>query len=250
MEGHKAHPRSSVDDRRTQVRAAKCLHVRYTQEGSPTVNRGTLVDLNNTGAGILTEQPLDVGTRVVLEINSPSGSRARCAAEVLHSRQGEGQSFRAGVLFIDLDEQDTEAISQILQVDIPVKNNPFVPRKIVPKESLSNLPSGLERRRAPRVGIDRSISFKIFGTKGLPEREGVAQLFDLSLNGVGLRTSMAIRQGVSLQLEVVYSGGLRCAIEAECIYCRKDDDENFINGLRFISVERSDLAFFAQLLAG
>lgn len=250
MEGPRASPRSGVQERRAEERTAHSLHIRYSTAGSNDISRGMLVDLNISGAGIQTEQPLPVGTRLILELTSPDGSTARCAAEILHSRRSENCFYCAGVKFIDLDEKDLAAIQDILQVDVPPGDQQFAPVMLPPREPLGNLSSGLERRRAARVGVNRSISYKIYGAYGRVQEEGVAQLFDLSLTGVGLRTSGPICQGISLQLEVVYSGGLRCAIEAECIYCRKDSEAVFTNGLRFTAIEKSDLAFFSKLLAG
>ena len=250
MEGPEAVPRSSVQDRRANERSPHSLHIRYTQDDSKQINRGKLVDLNQNGAGIHTDLPLLVGSRLILEVTSPSGGTARCAGEVLHSRRARDRTYRAGVRFIDIDEKDQNAIGQILQIDVPLGREIFPENPPPEPDPLKDLPSGLERRRAARVAVNRSISYKIFGARGRVQVEGVAQLFDLSLNGVGLRTSSPIVQGISLQLEVVYSGGLRCAIEAECIYCRMEGMEKYTNGLRFTAIERSDLSFFSKLLAG
>lgn len=250
MDGPRANPRSTARNHRGEPRSSHSLNIRYAQEGSPAISRGTLVDLTMRGAGVRTDRPLTVGRRLILEIVSPSGSTARCAAEIMHSRRASDGGYHSGARFVDLDEHDREALQYILRLDVPlIVEGPTEVEEPPPPPPLEDR-AGPERRRAARFPVHRAISYKIFEPGGGVSEEGVAQIFDLSLTGVGLRTCGPVRQGISLQLEVVYSGGLRCMIEAECIYCRKDGGDSFTNGLRFTAVERSDLSFFSQLLAG
>ena len=248
-EGPRTSPKGSVGERRLKRREPVTLNIRYNEAGSTDISQGMLCDHNMGGAAIRTPQPLPVGKRLILEIASPAGTAARCAAEIRYTSRSADDGYKSGARFIDLDGKDLEALQAILQLKPPPKAGPFPREKPPPAGSLSKISSGLERRKAGRFSIERSVSFKIFDASGRSAEEGVAEIFDLSLTGIGVRTSVPILQGVSLQLEVVYAGGLRCAIEAECIYCRKESNGTFANGLRFTALERADLSFFSKMLA-
>ena len=245
-EGPRAAPEGSVQNHRAEPRAPVALQIRYSDPGDLEISQGRLADLNTGGACVVTKHPLPVGSRLIIEIPTPEGATTRCAAEIAYSRRGSDGLYRNGAKFLDLDVPDREALQAIVRIDEPTPD----PMLGVEETPLPFRPPGPERRRASRFDMTRPVSYKIYGPNGRVEEEGLAEIFNLSLTGVGLLTSGPIRQGISFQLEVVYAGGLKCAIEAECVYCRKNGEHNFVNGLRFTAAERSDLKFFSRILGG
>jgi hypothetical protein len=75
-----------------------------------TIN-GTLIDLNQTGLGVRTLCPLAVGSIVLVsgELHSPESCvRIDARARVAHCRCQADESFRVGLNFLDIKQQDLE----------------------------------------------------------------------------------------------------------------------------------------------
>jgi hypothetical protein len=75
-----------------------------------TIN-GTLIDLNQTGLGVKTLCPLAVGSIVLVggELHSPESCvRIDARARVAHCRCQADESFRVGLNFLDIKQQDLE----------------------------------------------------------------------------------------------------------------------------------------------
>jgi hypothetical protein len=75
-----------------------------------TIN-GTLIDLNQTGLGVKTLCPLAVGSIVLVggELHSlESCVRIDARARVAHCRCQVDESFRVGLNFLDIKQQDLE----------------------------------------------------------------------------------------------------------------------------------------------
>jgi hypothetical protein len=75
-----------------------------------TIN-GTLIDLNQTGLGVKTLCPLAVGSIVLVggELHSPESCvRIDARARVAHCRCQPDESFRVGLNFLDIKQQDLE----------------------------------------------------------------------------------------------------------------------------------------------
>jgi hypothetical protein len=72
---------------------------------------GTLIDLNQTGLGVRTLYPLAVGSIVLVgaELHSPESCvRIEARARVAHCRCQADESFRIGLNFLDVKQQDLE----------------------------------------------------------------------------------------------------------------------------------------------
>jgi hypothetical protein len=75
-----------------------------------TIN-GTLIDLNQTGLGVRTLCPLAVGSIVLVHCelhSSESCVRINARARVAHCRCQVDESFRVGLNFLDVKQQDLE----------------------------------------------------------------------------------------------------------------------------------------------
>lgn len=249
MDGRKPPRESEVQERRADPRKTLSLHIHYHQDGSVDVRDGTLVDLTLHGAGLQTARPIPVGKGIVLELVAPHGETARVAAEVEYSRRLRENQYRIGLRFVEMSVEERDAIEDILRVEMPERGALFPSAPTATAEAPARGPRGLERRRAGRLATSRAITYKIFGASGRSEEEGLAKVVDLSLTGISMRTSNPIQQGISLQIEVVHTSGIRSTIEAECIYCRKEGEGMFINGLRFVATEKSDLLHFSRILS-
>src|ERR1051325_3877828 len=105
----KAMKSSNPAERRRYERAEGIAQVEYELTNSssgPSRVRRNMANISLGGMFITTEEPIRVGTRMVVRFELPNHHRVIAVSRVCYARKGLG----LGVEFLNLDEEDREEI--------------------------------------------------------------------------------------------------------------------------------------------
>ncbi|MBI5094287.1 MAG: PilZ domain-containing protein [Candidatus Hydrogenedentes bacterium] len=102
-------------EKRRGVRRAKSVSA-WLRFRSEKAHWGTVtLDVGTGGARFTAERPVEVGEHVLLTVQlEPSKDRIECKGHVTWSKQQEDGTYRFGVRFVDLNEDESAALERFV----------------------------------------------------------------------------------------------------------------------------------------
>lgn len=105
----------SAEKRNVAVRLRKFIDVVVEDKLSFTLLRGAIADISLSGMRVITDQYLPKGTKYTFTMKRPPLMTLR--GEVRWIRAFEKETYQAGVLFIDLTDDDRKRLSAFFEME-------------------------------------------------------------------------------------------------------------------------------------
>ena len=104
------------DEKRLQgVRLRKYIDVVVEDRLSSMLFRGAIADISETGMRAIVDQYLPKGTKYIFTMKSPPNLALR--GEVRWLRDFERGQYQIGVLFIDMNQEDSKRLANFLDME-------------------------------------------------------------------------------------------------------------------------------------
>jgi PilZ domain len=97
------------------VRLRKYIDVVVEDRLSAMLFRGAIADVSETGMRVLVDQYLPKGTKYVFTMKSPPHLALR--GEVRWIRDFERDTYQIGVLFVDVNQEDSKRLANFLDLE-------------------------------------------------------------------------------------------------------------------------------------
>lgn len=104
------------EEKRLQgVRLRKYIDVVVEDRLSSMLFRGAIADISETGMRVIVDQYLPKGTKYIFTMKSPPNLMFR--GEVRWLRDFERGQYQIGVLFIDVNQEDSKRLANFLEME-------------------------------------------------------------------------------------------------------------------------------------
>jgi hypothetical protein len=107
--------REVVEKRATGLRLRKYIEVVVEDRLSSMLMRGAIADISENGMRVIADQYLPKGTKYMFTMKRNPFLALR--GEVRWIRAFEGDTYQAGVLFIDVQEEDRKRLASFLEIE-------------------------------------------------------------------------------------------------------------------------------------
>jgi c-di-GMP-binding flagellar brake protein YcgR len=108
-------PGGQPEKRVQGVRLRKYIDVVVEDRLSSMLFRGAIGDISETGMRVIVDQYLPKGTKYIFTMKSPPHLALR--GEVRWIRDSERDTYQIGVLFIDVNQEDSKRLANFLDIE-------------------------------------------------------------------------------------------------------------------------------------